>query len=428
MTAVCNQIGMAVENAHLYQEAEIWAGELSMLHQASVNLAATFDPEQIHEEIATQSTRLTGCQMACVIYWDGQYETIEIISCVGINSDSENLLCRNSDVYKLLNELRTTRKSIAIDNVHQDARIPEVWKQALGIHSLLCTPVWGVNEPSEFLFLMDLRKTKSWRAKDVELVESFVSRAAVALENANLHKQLEWAAALEERQRIAANIHDGLAQTISLVGLKVDETTELLPQESNGPVLEALGNIRKTVSQASIEARRSIASLQNTPQPRKSLQEIIQSIVEQHSTDDTYTFDIKLSFPESLILHPDHIEHVIPIIQEAIINAQKHSDATHIKIFGQQVDDLVSIAIEENGKGFDIDDLASQNENHFGLRIMRARAARFGGELQINSKPDRGTTITLSWVLDSGLNGIGNNVLRKSGRTELPAEVSETYA
>lgn len=431
LTTVCNQIGMAVENAYLFQKAERWAGELSMLHQASINLRSTLDSKQINKEIATQSAKLTGCRMACVFYWDKHHETIEILSSIGIKPEIEDLLCknRNPNEYKLFDEMCTSRNSIVINNVQQDARIPETWKLALDIHSLLCTPIWGVDEPSEFLFIMDQRETKPWRPKDVELVESFVSRAAVALENANLYQQLEWAAALEERQRIAADMHDGLAQMISLLGLKVDYTAELIRSDSNGELREALGDIREIVSQASVEARRSISSLQNIPQPRESLQEIIVSLVEKQSVvEDAFTFETTLSFPEPLFLPPGHIAQVIPIVQEAIINARKHSGATQIQIHGQKLDDLISITIEDDGRGFDVDKLKSQDGSHFGLRIMRARAAKFGGKLQIISKSDYGTIITLSWILDCASDGGRKNILRQSDYSELPIKNGETHA
>jgi signal transduction histidine kinase len=400
LVAVCNQIGMAVVNAYLYQEAEIWAQELSTLHQASINLRSTLDSEQIHKEIAAQSIKLTGCQMAFIICWEHQSDTLEIISSIGMQSETADLLAKVSIMHRLLDEMRTTRKSITIDDVQQDARIPKAWKLRLDFHSLMCAPVWGVNEPTEFLFIMEQRENKAWHAKDVELVESFISRAAIALENANLHKQLEWAAALEERQRIAANIHDGVAQMINLVGLKVDQTVDLIPSHSNGKILEALGNIRETVGRASVEVRKSIASLQNTPQPRKSLQEIITTLAEEWLADDIFILEISLSFPEPLFIPPDHIAQVLPIVQEAIINAQKHSDASKIKIHGQQQDDLVTITIKDDGIGFNVNELNTDDGSHFGLKIMRARAARFNGNLQIISKLNRGTTITLSWKLN----------------------------
>jgi len=398
--AVCHQIAMAVENAYLYQETEVWAKELNTLHQASVNLGSTLDQEQINKEIVIQSAKLTGCQMACIIHWEKQSETLEIITSTGISSETEYLLGRCSLANRLLDKLCTTRKSIAINDVQQDALVPETWKTALNIHSMMCAPLWGVNKPTEFIFIMDQRENKAWHSKDVKLVESFISRAAGALENANLHRQLEWAAALEERQRIAANMHDGVAQIINLIGLKVDQTADMIPTQANGEILDALGNIRETVGQASIEVRKSIASLQDIPQPRKSLQEIITSIAEKQSAEDDFLVEIALSFPKPLLIPPDHVEQVVPIVQEAIINARKHSNATQIQIHGEQQDDLISITVQDDGIGFNVYEQISKDGDHFGLKIMRARAARFNGKLQITSKLNQGTIITLSWKLN----------------------------
>jgi signal transduction histidine kinase len=428
LTAICHQVGMAIENAYLYQESELWASELSMLHKASINLGSTLDASQINEEIVYQSARLTGRQMACVIYWDEHCEKFEIVSSVGMKPEVESFLIKNPTACELLDELCKTRKSIVIDDIRQDARIPESWKTGLDIRSLFCSPIWGIDEPVEFLFIMDQRHTNSWRSKDVELVESFISRAAVALENANLYDQLEWAATLEERQRIAADMHDGLAQTISLLGFKVDNAAELLPSESAMELVEALKGVRETVSQASVDARKSISSLQTMPQPRKSLQEILTTIIEQcsdgWSNGGASVFHTSFSFSEPLFLSERQITQVVPIIQEALINARKHSDATQLQIQVQQSNGQVSITIEDDGKGFDVDNLSDQEENHFGIKIMRARATRLGGELQIISKPGHGTTVTLSWMLNRKREGVS----RHSAHTRSPAVESETYA
>ena len=426
LTAICHQVGMAIENAYLYQESELWASELSMLHKASINLGSTLDTDQINEEIAYQSARLTGRQMACVLYWDEHCEKFKIVSSVGMKPEVESFLIKNPTACDLFDELCKTRKSIVIDDIQRDALIPESWKTGLDIHSLFCSPIWGIDEPVEFLFIMDQRETKSWRSKDVELVESFVSRAAVALENAKLYGQLEWAATLEERQRIAAEMHDGLAQTISLLGLKVDNASELLPSESNSELVEALKGVRETVSQASVDARKSISSLQTMPQPRKSLQDILTSLVEQcsdgWSNDGAFVFHTSFSFSEPLFLSQRQITQVVPIIQEAIINAQKHSNATQIQIQGQQSNGQVCITIEDDGKGFDMDNLSDKQDNHFGIKIMRARAARFGGKLQIISNPGHGTIVTLSWMLNRKREG----ALRNPAHTRSPAVESET--
>ncbi len=399
LAAVCNQVGMAVENAYLYQEAEIWASELSTLHQASIKLGSTLDAAQINREIVSQSIKLTGRQAACVHSWDKKEHILTCVASEGFDPEMEVVLLQNPDDEHLFAQLCEEQSSIVIEDIALDLRIPGVWKEVLGSYSLLCVPLWNNRKKAENLFIMDQSKRKPWRSKDVELVESFVSRAAVALENAHLHKQLEWAATLEERQRIAANMHDGLAQTISLLGLKVDHAAQLFPADQNGDLLDALDNIQDTVQQASVDVRKSIASLQNMPEPRKSLQELLDSLVAEWVQQGDLAFDANFSFPAPLILSPEQSVQLMPILQETMVNIRKHAKATSVSVYGEEFDETVIITIQDNGIGFDLEKVNQQGNDHFGLKIMRARAARLGCELKITSQPDAGTTMTLSGVL-----------------------------
>lgn len=408
LTAICNQIGMAVENAFLFHEAEIWATELSTLHQASVNLGAMLDRDQIYTEIVTQSARLTNRQIVFILHADPITAKPKIRACVGVEQENMALLCDDETLKNLISDLCAFNKTIVVSDSTKDERIPQKWNMELQTVALLCAPIWGEEEPEDFLFILDTGKTKSWRSKDVELVESFIYQAAVALENAHLYKQLERAATLEERQRIAADMHDGLAQTISLLGLKVDQTANLVSPAST-EVKAALTEVRSTVNQALLEARESIYSLQNSNPQRKSIQEILTSLVGQWSQEwrdqQAIIIDTEFSFTEPLYLSPDQIAQITPIIQEAVINARKHANTSRISIRGYRMEDWVYVSIRDRGAGFDINASNRDAESHFGLKIMQARATRFGGDLQIESQPGVGTTVTLSWRMNVRKNG-----------------------
>ena len=430
LKAIGQQIGVAVENARLFRVLERYTEGLSLLHEVSITLASTLEPDKIKDEITRQSAKLLGCQMAYILYGNQGRHTCEIVSSYGIDVDLRRELIANAKDCQLLESLVQSRQTIAISDTRGDGRVPSYWTENLDIRTVVCLPLWANDEPIEFLFLLDQNGPRIWRTQELKLLEAFVNRAAVALENANLHKKMEWAAALQERQRIAADMHDGLAQVISLLGLKVDHTANLIPSGSNGELLEALDDIRETVGQASVEARKSISSLQTAPQPRKSLQEMLTAFVEQWlaewSDGNDFVFNISFSFSEPLILPPDQITQVVPIIQEAIINARKHSNATQIQIQGQQLDGQIIITIRDDGKGFDVATSTGKENGHFGLKTMRARAARFGGELQISSKPDDGTIVTLSWELDQ--EGKKDGLSRHPVHPMLPAIESENYA
>jgi signal transduction histidine kinase len=397
MTAIGQQIGMAVENARLYQDSERYAGELALLHDVSLTLTSTLDVEKIYNEIARQSTRLLDCQIAGVLQRNQVGQDCEIVSSAGMEPQFARDLIQNSEECQMLEELASSRETIAINDARHDQRVPAYWVDKLDVRTVLCLPIWTNQEPLEFLLLIDRRETRLWLHEDLKLIESFVNRAALALENAYLHKQLEWAAALEERQRIAADMHDGLAQTLSLLGLRVDKTSELLERNIADETIRELQSIRDTIGQASIEVRRSISSLSETPAPVRALQDQLSDVLNQVCVDDLGSARLVMGVTEPIYLPPEQTAQVLPIAQEALLNACCHAQASSISLSLERAGDRLKISIEDDGVGFDLLKTRRGNRDHFGLSIMRARANRIGGRLDIDSQPGQGTRVSLTW-------------------------------
>jgi len=386
------------ENERLYQEAQRRATELAHLHQASIFLASTLDADEIYDQIVLQSVELVDCQAACVLLQPGGQTQIEIASCHGLDDLKREAVRALPGVSALLEDLLVHRQSIVVSDSATDPRVPALWIEKLDLKALLCLPIGSTQDRLGFLFLMDTRATRQWRTEEIELVESFANRAAVALVNASLHEQIEWAAALEERQRIAADMHDGLGQTLSLLGLRVDRASELVATGSDGESLQELHRIRELIELVSHDVRRSIASLQETPRPRRSLQDQLADLIEQYASDDKPPIHPAISIQDPLLLSPDYNEQILPIVQEALLNAFYHAQATRIELTLERQADQVRISVQDDGRGFDPAATQSNGEGHFGLSIMRARAARIGAELRMDSQPGRGTRVVLTWA------------------------------
>ncbi len=401
LTAIGQQIGMAVENANLYQEADYWAKELAMLHQVSVFLSSTLEPEEVHEHIVEQSANLLGCQAALLFRWDDEKQQAIGAAAYGTDGMPVNDLRLRIEECPLLAEVLSGRGSTPIVDAVEDPSIPEGWRESLGIRSLLCTPVWGSERPLAVLFMVERTGPRKWRPGEIELVESFVNRAAIALENAYLHKRLEWAAALEERQRIAAEMHDGLAQTLSYLTLRSYQATELIEEGHIDEALAEHTNIQDAISQASTEVRRSIASLQESPPPRKPFQEWLTEIVRESERAGDAQVELDLQAEAPLFLPPDHLEQVTKVLQEALVNVKNHAAANQVSISLATDDGEVQLAVQDDGRGFDPEMLPHDGREHFGLSIMRARAARIGGQIDIRSAPGEGTRLVLRWPLQS---------------------------
>jgi signal transduction histidine kinase len=399
LTAIGQQIGMAVDNAHLYQEADYWAKELAMLHQVSAFLSSTLEPEEVHDHITEQSVKLLGCQSALLFRWDGKQRQATGASAYGMNGTPVTDRHLALDDCPLLEEMLAGRRSTPIVDAQADPRVPEQWRREMSVRGLLCVPVWGTEEPLALLFMMERTAPRNWRSAEIELVESFVNRAAIALENAYLHKRLEWAAALEERQRIAAEMHDGLAQTLSYLTLRSYQATELIEEGQIEQALAEHENIQDAISQATTEVRRSIASLQESPPPRRPFQEWLMEIVREADKAGEAQVSLLAHAEEPVFLPPDQLEQVVRVLQEALVNASNHAGAAQINVRLDRQDGEVILSIEDDGRGFDPQVPPRDGREHFGLSIMRARAARIGGEIEIESKMGEGTRLMLRWPL-----------------------------
>ncbi|MGC9334150.1 MAG: GAF domain-containing protein, partial [Anaerolineae bacterium] len=116
VTAIGQQIGMAIENAHLYLATERSAEMLTLLHQVSIVLTSTLDPAKIYDQIAEQSVKLLGCQMACVYAREEQEQGAELVSSYGMSEVDAHLLEANGAPCGCLQELITCQPSIAIED------------------------------------------------------------------------------------------------------------------------------------------------------------------------------------------------------------------------------------------------------------------------------------------------------------------------
>jgi two-component system nitrate/nitrite sensor histidine kinase NarX len=105
---------------------------------------------------------------------------------------------------------------------------------------------------------------------------------------------------------------------------------------------------------------------------------------------------LEVGLPAPLSVPPDQAEQALRVVREALLNAQRHAKAQRIFVRLEQRDGEVQVSVEDDGRGIDPQAL-SANDGHFGLSIMRARAARIGGTLSVSSAPGRGTRVIMAW-------------------------------
>ncbi len=232
-------------------------------------------------------------------------------------------------------------------------------------------------------------------AESADMLTKLANVAAIALENARLFAQAERMATLEERRRVAAEMHDGLGQTLSYLGLMTDQVVEFLADGQEGAALARLHKTRETIGRATSDVRRAINSLmQAAPPPRDLftwLRGALDEVAAQHDFEPVWLSDAD-SAPDC---SPQTAQQIYNITREALNNAARHSHARRISVHTGRSDGGYFVSVEDDGQGFD----TSQPEpgGHFGLQIMQARAKHIGGHVELQSEVGRGTRVTLIW-------------------------------
>jgi len=200
----------------------------------------------------------------------------------------------------------------------------------------------------------------------------------------------------QERNMLANELHDSLAQTMASLRFQVRILDEMLQRTSEYKAINSIEQVEQGLDEAYTDLRELIAHCR-VPIEHQGLQPSIERAVARFREETGIHILL-----QSECQHPDipaNMEmNVFRIVQEALTNIKKHADANIVRVLLQCNDSgEYNILIENDGKGFDKNEIQSEAGQHLGLTIMQERARHIGGELRIESEPDEGTRIELSF-------------------------------
>jgi signal transduction histidine kinase/ligand-binding sensor domain-containing protein len=206
--------------------------------------------------------------------------------------------------------------------------------------------------------------------------------------------RLRFAAVLEERARLAREIHDTLAQGFVGISSQLDAVAMCMPNDAS-PARNILDLARRMARHSLTEARRSVMDLRSSALENQDLAAAIETGTRQWTAGSGVNVDVDVS--GSRMLLPEQVEqHLLRIAQEAVANILKHAQAKHIWIKLHMEARKLYLQIKDDGRGFEQDGVFSSLAGHFGILGMRERAERLGGELRLASHPGEGTEVDVS--------------------------------
>jgi nitrate/nitrite-specific signal transduction histidine kinase len=237
------------------------------------------------------------------------------------------------------------------------------------------------------------REPRTFTAAETELLTGLATQAAIAIENARLYEEVRSLATLEERERIAREMHDGLAQALGLLHMKLRRAEEHSASDNPPLIADALHEMTAISAHAYEEVRQSIFGLRTMVSRGLGLIPTLTEYLHEFSAQNGIGVELEVADGRPIHLSPASEVQLIRIIQEALTNVRKHAGAAHAWVRLHRQDPWVQVIIEDDGRGFDPATLASPDRLHFGLQTMRERAEGLGGKLEIDTAPGRGARV-----------------------------------
>ena len=246
---------------------------------------------------------------------------------------------------------------------------------------------------------------------DSELLVSIGRHLGMAIEKASVDEEANRLTIIEERTRIAHELHDSLAQTLASLRFQVRVLDETLHQGDESALWAELERIENSLDEAYTELRGLIDHFR-APIDRRGLLPAIEKVVERFRNESKIQIFLQKEWAGPDL--PEDMEiQVLRIVQEALCNVRKHSQAHTVRVLLRgQGDGLYQVLVEDDGTGIEPLKSAGAPGEHVGLSIMEERARRLGGKIRFESEPGEGTRIQLTFRAPAKSALAANNEIR----------------
>jgi PAS domain S-box-containing protein len=269
--------------------------------------------------------------------------------------------------------------------------------RGLGVKTVLIIPLTSrgqANGRVTFRFLEE----RDFHPEELEIARALGTQASLAIHLTRLAKSARQTAVLEERNHLAGEIHDSLAQFFTGISMQLGVAKEVIKTEDD-EALTCVDRASELAQYGLAEARRSAFSLRSTVTEESGLIEALQKLVERSNIPGSLRCNFRSDGVPEERLPPAAQQGLLRITQEAISNAVRHAKPTVISVDVRWEAPHFVLEVTDNGSGIANPQLAIRGG--FGLSNMRARAEKLGAQLDIRTEVSRGTSIVVVLPIDS---------------------------
>jgi signal transduction histidine kinase len=379
------QAAVAIENARLYGEVSTRLSEMVGLQQLGATLLQEHDFDRLLHAICLQLQTLTDAEGAAIGLLEEDPRYFELRTVLGPGADNvQGTLIPVEGSFS--GEAMRTNQPQRSNDAQNDPR-GLLLRDA---HSILSVPMRTRQQVVGAISMYNKRNAVGFTDHDAELATLFAQQAAVAVENARLYEEVRGKAALEERQRLARELHDSVSQALFGIALNAstaDELFEVQPEQARGLLTDVLGLAEAALA----ELQALIFELRPESLEREGLVGALEK--QAAAARARHGLQVRLEASSEPDLPQPAKEALYRVAQEALHNAAKHARAREVMVMLEVGASAVGLLVADDGRGFDP---RRDFPGHLGLQSMRERAVAVGGTLEIESAPGNGTRVRAS--------------------------------
>lgn len=388
LTTLANQAAVALENVRLRHEISQHAERLASFNRMIRAITSALDLQGVFRMLSSEAQQLIVHDRASVALADPDAELVRVYAATGNGAKlaaGATIPMAGSLVGQVIRS-GEGRFTTDLEQETEFREVPDVL--ALGIRSNVMAPLWHGDECFGSLNFGSTEAGK-YGPDELALAQEIADQIAVAIVNVRLHEQARKVAALEERQRLARNLHDSAAQALYGIVMYAEAARQLA---GDGHVAtDYFGEIRDTAQEALRDMRLLIFDLRPPVLEEEGLAGALKARLEavegRAGIETRFQVEGKLEVPAQVE------EGLYHIAQETLNNVLKHAAASQITVRLHQTETTATLEVVDDGVGFEPE--AAHQTGGLGLSGMAERTEELGGTLEIDSAPGAGTKVTV---------------------------------
>ncbi len=395
VSTVAQQVGVAVENARLFQETATRRREAETLYRLGTEITVLSDVGRVLDLVVASARELLGADAAMLSLLDEGRARLVVRAASGLRGE-ELMGVELSPGQGVAGHIVLTGQPLVINDYLTDARITHeldgIVRQE-GLQTHVAAPI-STRGRAIGALAVAFRRARPVSDDEVHLLSRMANQAAIAIENARLYEQVQSLAILEERDRLGREMHDSLGQSLGFLNLKAKLVEDLIMAGRTREAEEELVQMRLTIREAYDEVRHAILGLRASG-AREDLEAALRVQIARFRDQAKLpvAYDVRGPVPSVPALAAVQVTR---IIQEALTNVRKHAQASAVTVSLVVDDGRLTVRVRDDGCGFDVTAVQAAAGARFGLETMRERAESIGGSLEVTSGPGQGTTVALT--------------------------------